>query len=186
MGQDSRFLQSQGMKIKDPITFLLQLLYEFQLDVPPAPYIRSYSNGQGMELLNPPNVKGWDGGRSWLSSQKLLQRVGVVSFLASGKGFGKMRGRQKMADQPEEMKAMLRPEREEHQKPELRWDKSLTKNKAIIQELTDRHVFAVDADLQSACEQLLKYDFDATSSTAQQSVTRLAEHIMKSPEFEIY
>ena len=186
MGQDNRFLQSQGLKIKDPVTFLLQLLYEFQLDVPPAPYVRSYGNGQGMELLNPPNVKGWDGGRSWLSSQKLLQRVGVVSLLASGKGFGKMKGGRKMANQPEEMQTMLRPEREGNQKPELRRDKTLTKNKAIIQELTDRHVFAVNADLQSACEQLLKYDFDANSSTAQQSVTRLAEHIMKSPEFQIY
>ena len=58
--QDSRFTESQGMKIKDPVTYLLQLLYEFQQEVPPMPYTLAYSNGQGMKLLNPPNVKGWD------------------------------------------------------------------------------------------------------------------------------
>ncbi len=96
LGQDERFIKSQGQKIKDPVTYLLQLLYEFQQEVPPIPYTLLYSNGQGMKLLNPPNVKGWDGGRSWLSSQKLLQRVEVVSLLANGKNFGKSKAGQKM------------------------------------------------------------------------------------------
>ena len=184
--EEEQFTQSQGMKIKDPVTYLLQLLYEFQQEVPPLPYTLAYSNGQGMKLLNPPNVKGWDGGRSWLSSQKLLQRVEVVSLLANGKSFGKLRGGQKMEEMSEEMKTTPTPKNEKRPKPELRWDKSLTKNKAIIQSLTDRTLFAVSPDLQSACEQVLKYDFDPKSATAHQSVTRLAEHIMKSPEFQIY
>ena len=168
------------------MTYLLQLLYEFQLEVPSIPATQLYCNGQGMKLLNPPNVKGWDGGRSWLSSQKLLQRVEVVSLLASGKSFGKSKGGQKMATMSEKMKATLPPENEKRSKPELRWDKTLTKNKAIIQSLTDRTLFAVSPDLQSECEQVLKYDFDSKSATANLSVTRLAEHIMKSPEFQIY
>jgi uncharacterized protein (DUF1800 family) len=186
MVQDDRFIESQGQKIKDPVTYLLQLLYEFQLEVPPLPATQLYCNGQGMKLLNPPNVKGWDGGRSWLSSQKLLQRVEVVSLLANGKSFGKTKAGQKMETMSDEMKAMVPPQNEKRSKPELRWDKSLTKNKAIIQELTDRNLFAVSPDLQNACEQLLKYDFDPKSSTANLSVTRLAEHILKSPEFQIY
>lgn len=184
--QDERFIESQGQKIKDPMTYLLQLLYEFQLEVPSIPATQLYCNGQGMKLLNPPNVKGWDGGRSWLSSQKLLQRVEVVSLLANGKSFGKSRGGQKMETMSEEMKAITPSENEKRRKPELRWDKTLTKNKAIIQSLTDRTLFAVSPDLQSECEQVLKYDFDPKSATANLSVTRLAEHIMKSPEFQIY
>jgi uncharacterized protein (DUF1800 family) len=184
--QDEHFIKSQGMKIKDPVTYLLQLLYEFQQEVPPMPYTVAYSNGQGMKLLNPPNVKGWDGGRSWLSSQKLLQRVQVVSLLATGKSFGKSKGSLKMEMMPDEMKTALSPGNEKRSKPELRWDKSLTQNKAIIQSLTDRTLFAVSPDMQSACEQVLKYDFDPKSATVQQSVTRVAEHIMKSPEFQIY
>ncbi|MBU1822410.1 MAG: DUF1800 domain-containing protein, partial [Bacteroidetes bacterium] len=81
--QDERFLQSQGQKIKDPVSYLLQLLHEFQQAVPPLPHTQVYCNEQGMKLLNPPNVKGWDGGKSWLSSQKLLQRLNVVTLLAS-------------------------------------------------------------------------------------------------------
>ena len=186
MVQDERFIQSQGQKIKDPVTYLLQLLYEFQLEVPSIPVTQLYCTGQGMKLLNPPNVKGWDGGRSWLSSQKLLQRVEVVSLLAQGRSFGKLKGGKKMAAMSEEMKAELSPEDVKSGRPELRWDKRLTKNKAIIRSLTDRTLFAVSPDMQSECEQVLKYDFDPKSATAHQAVTRLAEHIMKSPEFQIY
>ncbi len=49
-----------------------------------------------------------------------------------------------------------------------------------------RLVFTMDKDLQSDCERILKYDFDAKADNAEQSVTRLAEHIMKSPEFQVY
>jgi hypothetical protein len=62
----------------------------------------------------------------------------------------------------------------------------LTNNKDIIKDLTERLVFTVSKDLQAECEQVLKYDFDAKAANAQKSVTRLAEHIMKSPEFQIY
>ncbi|MBU1821489.1 MAG: hypothetical protein KKG00_08265, partial [Bacteroidetes bacterium] len=103
-----------------------------------------------------------------------------------GKSFGTLKAGRRMEQLPEEMKAQLSQEVKEGTKPDLRWNRSLTKNKAIIKDLTDRHIFAVSPDLQRDCEQLLKYDFDANSTTAHQSVTRLAEHIFKSPEFQIY
>jgi hypothetical protein len=49
----------------------------------------------------------------------------------------------------------------------------------------DKLVFAVSPDLQMECEQVLKYDFDPNAENAAQSVLRLVEHIMKSPEYQI-
>jgi uncharacterized protein (DUF1800 family) len=187
---DDRFLKSQGQKIKDPTTFLLQLLYEFQLDVPPIRSVQPYFNGQGMKLLNPPNVKGWDGGKTWLSSQKLLQRVSVVALLASGKSLEMFKIKAKKENAADEIgmteDTLFGTKMNEPQTPQLRWNKSLTNNKDIIKDLTERLVFAVSKDLQTDCEQVLKYDFDAKADNAQKSVTRLAEHIMKAAEFQIY
>ncbi len=188
--RDERFAKSQGMKIKDPTTFLLQLLYEFQLDVPPIRATQPYFIGQGMKLLNPPNVKGWDGGKSWLSSQKLLQRVSVVALLGSGKSLENYKFKRKQENAAEDigmtMETMVDNKYEESKKPTLRWNTALTNNKDIIKDLTNRLVFTVPKDLQTDCERILKYDFDAKADNALQSVTRLAEHIMKSPEFQIY
>lgn len=188
--RDERFLKSQGLKIKDPTTFLLQLLYEFQLDLPPIRSLQPYFNGQGMKLLNPPNVKGWDGGKSWLSSQKLLQRTSVVALMANGKYLETIKVKRNQENAADEIgmteDALFGVQKDMDKKPELRWNKSLTNNKDIIKDLNDRLVFAVSKDLQAECEQVLKYDFDAKADNAQKSVTRLAEHIMKSPEFQIY
>jgi uncharacterized protein (DUF1800 family) len=193
--RDERFAKSQGMKIKDPTTFLLQLFYEFQLDVPPLRVTQPYFTGQGMKLLYPPNVKGWDGGRSWLSSQKLLQRVSMVALLANGKPLEKIKLKQKQENAAEDlgmtMETMMNnmgqeSKNQDTKMPQLRWNTALTNNKDIIKDLTERFVFAVPQDLQADCERILKYDFDAKADNAQQSVTRVAEHIMKSPEFQIY
>ncbi len=188
--RDERFAKSQGMKIKNPTTFLLQLLHEFQLDVPPIRVTQPYFVGQGMRLLYPPNVKGWDGGRSWLSSQKLLQRVSVVALLANGKPLENIKYNRKQENAAEDvgmtMETMMENKNQDIKMPELRWNTVLTNNKDIIKDLTERLVFAVPQELQADCERILKYDFDAKADNAQQSVTRVAEHIMKSPEFQIY
>jgi uncharacterized protein (DUF1800 family) len=187
--RDDRFYQSQGAIIKDPISFLLGSLYTFQLDLPPLRAVQPFFVGQGMKLLNPPNVKGWDGGRSWLSSQKLLQRVNLIALIANGKPMEAFRPKMKQMDAAEELgiseESMFGQRQTMAKIPTLRWDKSLTKNKDIIRDLTDSLVFEVSKDLQTECEQILKYDFDPKAENANQSVTRLAEHIMKSPEYQI-
>ena len=38
----------------------------------------------GQELLAPPNVKGWDGGLSWITTSNLLNRYNFAAFLVTG------------------------------------------------------------------------------------------------------
>lgn len=42
----------------------------------------------GQHLLHPPNVKGWDGGETWINTQTLLQRYNFAGFLLTGKTAG--------------------------------------------------------------------------------------------------
>jgi uncharacterized protein (DUF1800 family) len=49
----------------------------------------------GQDLFEPPNVKGWDGGRTWLSSNWLLARQNfAVSLVAGGGPLGPRRAKQ--------------------------------------------------------------------------------------------
>jgi hypothetical protein len=36
-------------------------------------------------VFAPPNVKGWDGGRAWISASSLLYRYNMAAYLLSGK-----------------------------------------------------------------------------------------------------
>ncbi len=187
--KDTRLLNSQGDKIKDPVSFLLTTLHEFQAETPPARQLVQYFKEQDMMLFNPPNVKGWDGGTAWLSSQKLLQRCGVVATIASGKSLDNFRFKPKQMMMADDMAMedgiMFGKPKNEQKLPVLKWDKSLTNNKLIIQNLSERLIFAVSKDMQTDMEQVLKYDFNPSEMNAQQAVTRLAEYMMKSPEYQL-
>jgi hypothetical protein len=39
----------------------------------------------GQELFNPPNVKGWDGGRSWISTSTILERFNFANRMISAR-----------------------------------------------------------------------------------------------------
>jgi uncharacterized protein (DUF1800 family) len=193
MAADKRFQESQGEKIKDPLSFVLQVHHEFQLDLPSVKRLVPYFNQQGMTPLLPPNVKGWDGGKSWLSAQKLLQRMGVVSLLSNGKNLEafSFKGEKKENMAMEEMK--MTPEQVfgknggkiSTKLPEIKWDKTAKNNKDIIKGITDRLLFTVSNEAQLDMERILKYDFNPAEMNAQVAVTRLAEYVMKMPEFQI-
>ena len=40
----------------------------------------------GQDLLLPPNVKGWDGGLSWITTNTLLARYNQAAILVMGQG----------------------------------------------------------------------------------------------------
>ncbi len=69
----------RGNFIKSPIQFYLGLVQDLGLAVPPlarttlAPLRR-----MGQELFQPPNVRGWVGGRMWINSATLAARRQVV------------------------------------------------------------------------------------------------------------
>ena len=180
---DHRFAESQGSKIKDPLSFMLQSLYAFQVRYIPVTSMFQYLNEQGMVLFNPPNVKGWDGGQYWLSSQKLIQRCSAVGLIASGQSFNKFKPKKiNMEDadlQQEEQDAA-------NQTLAFDWNHGAKNNLEVIRDITDRLLFTVDKGMQEDMERLIKYDFDPRSASADAAVTRVAEFAMKAPEFQVY
>lgn len=158
-----------GQKIKDPLLFSLQLIDELQADDISNEQIAKFIKEQGMELYNPPNVKGWPGGRSWLTAQIFLQRNLVADLLCSGRPLKK--GTKKSGNQ-------------ELVNINLNW-KTSGDQQSIIQQLADRLLFRMDEDLQRDLEKILSYDFDPNAEYADKAVLRLFNYMVKLPEFQL-
>lgn len=72
----------RGNFIKSPIQYYVGLLQD--LDVAPIPVPRFTLNPlrqMGQVLFNPPNVRGWVGGRAWINSTSLAARRNLAELL---------------------------------------------------------------------------------------------------------
>lgn len=66
---------SYATQIKSPVHLVVSSYKKLGLtEVPGRPYFPIVANGLGQVLGNPPNVKGWDGGRTWINPSTMLQR----------------------------------------------------------------------------------------------------------------
>lgn len=74
----------RGGLIKSPAQFYLGLLQDLQLEVAPLPrQVLGPLRQMGQMLYQPPNVRGWVGGRSWINSSTLAARRQLVQGLFS-------------------------------------------------------------------------------------------------------
>ena len=79
-----------GSQIKSPVQFVVQLVHDLGLPYPPYASMARSSAQLGQNLFYPPNVKGWDGGRSWINTNTLLTRYNLPVSLANANGKGEM------------------------------------------------------------------------------------------------
>ncbi|WP_366184722.1 DUF1800 domain-containing protein [Flavobacterium ovatum] len=163
-----------GSKIKNPLEYSLQLISELNIEIKNNNFLAFFLRQQNMDLFNQPNVKGWDGGRSWLTSQVYLQRNNLSYMLTNGKVLN-----QKILKDNSKMDSSKTKE----QQVRLDWNKG--NNKQIISQLSDRLLFQVEENTQKDFESILKYDFDENAKNADQAVLRLFNTMIKLPEFQL-
>lgn len=170
-----------GSKIKDPLIYILQITNELQMNDLQPGVIAYFLNQQGMDLFNQVNVKGWDGGNSWLTSQNYLQRNNTVDLFCSGKSL-----QRRALKTQDEMIPEMQPDVE--LKPidvKVYWDKKSISNKQIISDLSNRLLFDVDENTQKDMEAVIKYDFNVKEDNADFTVLRLFNYITKTPEYQL-
>lgn len=87
-------------QIKSPVQYLIQTTKLLATDLPSPPVAQNAMRQMGQILFAPPNVKGWDGGKSWVSTSTLLFRYNFANYLINGDAMGPAadRARQKGAD----------------------------------------------------------------------------------------
>lgn len=72
-------------QIKSPVELVIGSLRALQVDLPPQPRILlAATRAMGQMIFFPPNVKGWDGGQTWINSTTLLTRYNFANALIHG------------------------------------------------------------------------------------------------------
>jgi uncharacterized protein (DUF1800 family) len=76
-----RVMRSQ---IKSPVQYLVQSAKLLGTQLPAPNAALNAMRQMGQVLFAPPNVKGWDGGKSWVSTSTLLFRYNFSNYLING------------------------------------------------------------------------------------------------------
>lgn len=71
-------------QVKSPVEWLVGTSRMLESDLPPALICLGMTRSLGQDLFAPPNVKGWDGGLSWITTNTLLARYNEAATLVSG------------------------------------------------------------------------------------------------------
>lgn len=166
-----------GSKIKNPLEYILNITSELQLNQIDQNIAAFFTNQQGMQLFNQPNVKGWNGGKDWLTTQLYVQRSNIADILCSSLDFDSKKFNRFSNEENNEA------EKINIQSRKINYTKG--NNKQIINELSDRLLFNKDLTIQKNLEELLPYDFDANANNADEAVLRVFNYIIKTPEFQI-
>ncbi len=145
-------------QIKCPVQWLVGTVRLLETELPPARVSGPLLAGLGQNLFEPPNVKGWDGGIAWISTNSLLDRYNQAALLVLGKATmspagsgkkGQTSGRSPgFAGTPVSVDRLLSPE-EQHSKDAVL--RSL-EHRLIQTPLTDKQRLALRAYLDSQGE----------------------------------
>jgi uncharacterized protein (DUF1800 family) len=68
---------SRGKKVRSPVEFVVESMRNLQMTTN-LDRLAKGLDGVGQALFNPPNVKGWDGGRAWINSSTLIGRSNLI------------------------------------------------------------------------------------------------------------
>lgn len=73
--------KAMGTRIKGPVELLVGLSRSLDMDPRKTTGLSLLAAGLGQALMEPPNVKGWAGGRAWITTSSLLHRYNVCGAL---------------------------------------------------------------------------------------------------------
>lgn len=71
-------------QIKSPVQWLVSSCRELERELPPPTVCAALTRNLGQDLFAPPNVKGWDGGLAWITTNNLLARYNQADTLVQG------------------------------------------------------------------------------------------------------
>jgi uncharacterized protein (DUF1800 family) len=66
---------------KSPTEYVVNALRETGV-TPPVRQVVAYLAPMGQELFNPPSVKGWDAGSTWINTATMLARINFAGYLS--------------------------------------------------------------------------------------------------------
>ena len=74
-----------GQQIKSPVQLVVGAVRSLGTPVRELSVLLDAMDLMGQNILLPPSVKGWDGGRSWINTSTLYVRQNILAFLLTGR-----------------------------------------------------------------------------------------------------
>jgi len=71
-------------QVKSPVQWLVGSVRMLECELPPPLVSTNLLRSLGQDIFAPPNVKGWDGGIAWITTNNLLARYNQAAMLAQG------------------------------------------------------------------------------------------------------
>jgi uncharacterized protein (DUF1800 family) len=71
-------------QVKSPVQWLVGSVRMLESELPPPLACFALTRNLGQDLFAPPNVKGWDGGVSWITTNTLMARYNEAATLVQG------------------------------------------------------------------------------------------------------
>ena len=71
-------------QVKSPVQWLVGTVRVLESELPPPMVCWGLTRNLGQDLFAPPNVKGWDGGLTWITTNNLLARYNEAAALVQG------------------------------------------------------------------------------------------------------
>jgi uncharacterized protein (DUF1800 family) len=83
--------ENLGDRVLSPVEYVIGAVRAVELFEPPRStlMLAEWCGRLGQDLFYPPNVGGWPGGRSWLTTRSVLGRSHFAAALADGKRIGR-------------------------------------------------------------------------------------------------
>jgi uncharacterized protein (DUF1800 family) len=72
-------------QVKSPVQWLIGSVRLLEREMAPPMMTANALRQLGQDLFAPPNVKGWDGGITWITTNNLLNRYNYAAFLVQGR-----------------------------------------------------------------------------------------------------
>ena len=76
---------NRGALIKSPVQLVVQTVRQLGTPVRHLGSLSAACGLMGQALFQPPNVEGWDGGRSWINTSTLFVRQNLAIYLLTGR-----------------------------------------------------------------------------------------------------
>jgi len=89
--RSAAFYAPDAVQIKGPVEWLVGSVRRLGASLPPYNFSYQMLSQMGQVLYQPPNVKGWDGGKSWISTSTLFARYNYAAALCGLEPIGRGR-----------------------------------------------------------------------------------------------
>jgi len=170
-------------QVKSPVQWLVGSVKLLERELPPPMICFGLTRNLGQELFAPPNVKGWDGGLSWITTNNLLARYNDAAALVQGDTsmMGGLFPNNPNANR--EVERRLKFARAGSVEPEKLFPADVrTDKQKLIAALENR---LLQAKLKPKQEKVLRDYLDSKSEFGDQEILNAIRLVMSTPEYQL-